>query len=150
MRSVVRSSRTGHSTAAAVAVVAVVGVVGVVAVAAVSIAAAVVAVAEEVCGWPSLTWQCRLAAVGAVVVMAAVAVTSHGSLVENMVPWLPFVMVFVADYFVVRSYIAEPVQWDSVYALVVADIAITIQQLMSLSRNIQIHCLQMVIIERKL
>lgn len=49
----------------------------------------------------------------------------------------------VVDYLVVRSYIVAPAQWGFVVnaLVVVPDMMITIQQLMSL-KNIQIHCLE--------
>lgn len=131
MRSVVRNFRIARSTVVAVAVaadaeIAVGGAAAVVA--AVAVAAGVAGVAGSVYGWPSI-YQRRL-----------IVVSKHGSLVVNMVRLVPIDAILVADYFAAHSHIAEWAQSDSVYALVVADTAITIQQLMSL-RNIQIHCL---------
>lgn len=139
MRSVVHNFRIDHSIVAAVAVAVVADAVD------------VVGVVGAFYGWPSLICSCRLAADVAVAVAVGVAavvgggVLAHGSFVAaNMVPLSapPPIDAILAtvDYFAMCSCIAEPVQWDSVYALVVADTAITIQQLMSL-RNIQIHCL---------
>lgn len=131
---VVHNSRIGRSIAVAAAEVAVVGAI------------AVVVVLAVVFGWPSSLICQPPAAAAADAVDAGVAVdvdVVDSSAVANMVSLsLIDAACEVVDCFVVRcSHIVAPAQLCFVNALVVPDMMIAIQQLMSL-KNIQIHCLE--------